>query len=178
MDVSNEREKLQQIRHRFISVLAQNIGLYGISETNGRLYGTILFSNKPMTLDDMSKALGMSKTSMSTGVRALSEADMVTRVWEKGNRKDLYETEDDWYKSFISVFINRWREGTDKNKHAATRAKEALEMLLDETNDEDLIEEIKQDIDKLEGALHYYEWLDEVIHLFESGDIFKLIPKK
>lgn len=76
------------------------------------------FSEEPMTLDEMSNALGMSKTSMSTGIRSLLEANMVERVWERGIRKDLYKTENDWYKSFSNVFINRWKNATELNKEA------------------------------------------------------------
>ncbi|MGY4688859.1 GbsR/MarR family transcriptional regulator [Salibacterium sp. K-3] len=170
--------ELQDIRHRFISVMAQNMGLYDITETNGRLYGTVLFSDQPMTLDGMSEALEMSKTSMSTGVRLLTEASMLTRVWEKGVRKDLYTVEDDWYQSFTSVFVNRWREATDNNHNAALEAKEQLEQLEEKTEDAALKAQITRDLEKLEHALRYYRWLDEVITLFENGDIFDMVPKK
>ncbi|SDI07706.1 GbsR/MarR family transcriptional regulator [Alteribacillus bidgolensis] len=175
---SYEWEKLQSTRHHFISVMAQNMGLYGISETNGRLYGTVLFSDAPMTLDSMSKALEMSKTSMSTGVRALSDACMLSRVWEKGVRKDLYQTEDDWYKSFISVFVNRWREATDNNHDAALEAIHELKEINEQTDDVSLQEQIETDINKLQQAVKYYSWLDEVIALFENGDIFQIVEKK
>ncbi|WP_158738234.1 GbsR/MarR family transcriptional regulator [Alteribacillus sp. YIM 98480] len=183
MDESNKKnsyewEKLQNTRHHFISVMAQNMGLYGISETNGRLYGTVLFSEAPMTLDSMSKALEMSKTSMSTGVRALSDACMLSRVWEKGVRKDLYQTEDDWYKSFISVFVNRWREATDNNHNAALEAIDELKEINKQTDDVSLQEQIETDINKLQQAVKYYSWLDEVIALFENGDIFQIVEQK
>ncbi|WP_240374302.1 GbsR/MarR family transcriptional regulator [Bacillus piscicola] len=175
---SNGWQALDKTRHQFISTIAQNMDLYGITETNGRLYGTILFSEFPMTLDDMSQALAMSKTSMSTGVRSLTEAGMVTRVWEKGVRKDLYQTDDDWYKSFVSIFVNRWREAIDTNKKAAADALSELKMLYEETTDESLTDEIEKDRRTLERAINYYSWLDEVITLFETGDIFNLVPKK
>lgn len=176
--LSRNWDELQNIRHRFISVMAQNMGLYDITETNGRLYGTILFSDGPMTLDDMSRALEMSKTSMSTGVRLLSEGSMLTRVWEKGVRKDLYTVEEDWYKSFTSVFVNRWREATDNNHKAARHAKEQLEELYKKTEDTALQEQIERDLEKLDHAVRYYSWLDEVIHIFENGEIFDIVPKK
>ncbi|RKD76482.1 transcriptional regulator [Sinobaca qinghaiensis] len=169
--------QVEQIRHQFISVIAQNMGLYNISETNGRLYGTVLFAGQPMTLDEMSDALSMSKMSMSTGIRSLMDASMVERVWEKGVRKDLYQTEQDWYKSFTSVFITRWREATDNNHQAALQALKDLRLLLSSAQDED-IQMIHMDIEKLEGAVEYYEWLDEVILIFESGKIFEWVPRR
>ncbi|WP_298785020.1 GbsR/MarR family transcriptional regulator [uncultured Marinococcus sp.] len=174
----NIQDKLDESRHQFIATIAQNMGLYGVSDTNGRLYGTVLFSKRPMTLDDMSEALGMSKMSMSTGIRALMDADMVERVWEKGVRKDLYQSHDDWYQSFTSVFVNRWREAADNNQKAARRAKEEFEAFLEEAEDPYLIDILKHDLEKIDYALHYYEWLDEVISIFESGEIFSMIPPK
>ncbi|RSL35177.1 GbsR/MarR family transcriptional regulator [Salibacterium salarium] len=176
--ISKDWSDLHDTRHRFISVMAQNMGLYDISETNGRLYGTVLFSDEPMTLDSMSKALEMSKTSMSTGVRLLTEASMLTRVWEKGVRKDLYEVEEDWYKSFTSVFVNRWREATDNNHKAALTANEQLEDLHEKTTDPALKQQIEKDFEKLDYALRYYSWVDEVISMFENGEIFEIVPKK
>ncbi|MFB4162508.1 GbsR/MarR family transcriptional regulator [Alteribacillus sp. JSM 102045] len=120
----------------------------------------------------------MSKTSMSTGVRALTDAFMLSRVWEKGVRKDLYQTDDDWYKSFTSVFVNRWREATDNNHDAALQALDELEDLHEQTDELSVKEQTKQDINKLHKAIRYYSWLDEVIALFENGDIFQIVEKK
>ncbi|WP_369011870.1 GbsR/MarR family transcriptional regulator, partial [Robertmurraya sp. DFI.2.37] len=64
--------------------------LYGVTESVGRLYGSLYFQEEPMTLDAMKDELGMSITSMSTSVRGLMELKMVEKVWKRGERKDLY----------------------------------------------------------------------------------------
>ena len=53
----------------------------------------MFFHNEPLTLDDMTEELGMSKTSMSTSVRALSDLKLVERAWKRGVRKDLISSE-------------------------------------------------------------------------------------
>ncbi|MET3506070.1 GbsR/MarR family transcriptional regulator [Halalkalibacter oceani] len=173
----DEWQRLEEARERFIHELSKNIYLYGISESVGRLYGTVLFAESPMTLDQMSQELKMSKTSMSTGIRALLEANMVERVWQKGVRKDLYETENDWYKSFSTVFVKRWRTSVDNNLKAVYKLRSTLAELSG-TEDETLQKTIETDTAKLDHAQRYYEWLQEVIALFESEEIFKIIPKK
>src|SRR5690625_6811500 len=90
--------------------------LYGITPSIGRLYGVHYFSEDPMTLDDMTDALQMSKTSMSTGIRALSDMRMVESTFRRGVRKDLYQAEEDWYKSFTTLFGKQWRSSTEKNR--------------------------------------------------------------
>ena len=70
-------QEYEEIIDKFIQVIAKNMNLYGITPSVGRLYGKLYFHDGRMTLDDMRDALEMSKTSMSTGVRALSEMKMV-----------------------------------------------------------------------------------------------------
>ncbi|MCE7794123.1 GbsR/MarR family transcriptional regulator [Salipaludibacillus sp. CUR1] len=177
-DLDADLNKLEKARHRFISEIAKNVHLYGISPSVGRLYGTVFFSDKPMTLDEMSESLGMSKTSMSTGIRALYEANMVEQVWEKGVRKDLYKTEEDWYKSFSTVFITRWRNATEKNVTAIKETKSMLHELGETTSCAEIKEKVNRDLDRLNEAAAYYGWINDVISLFESGKIFEIVPKK
>src|SRR5699024_1972911 len=171
-------EKYEETIEKFIQVIAKNMNLYGMTPSVGRLYGVLYFSDEPMTLDGMRDALEMSKTSMSTGVRVLSEMKMVESTFKKGIRKDLYQSEEDWYKSFTSLFGNRWRQHTETNIEEAEEAVEELELLVEKTTDEQLIDKITKDIEKLRYAQNYYKWLMEFISVVESGKIFEFIPKR
>ncbi len=153
------------------------MNLYGITPSVGRLYGALYFHDGPMTLDDMRDALEMSKTSMSTGVRALSEMKMVQPTFKKGVRKDLYQSEEDWYKSFTSLFGNRWRQHTETNIDEAEEAIKELKTIQQSTNDQQLIDKIDLDIERLRYAQNYYRWLMQFIRVVESGEIFNYIPK-
>ncbi|GIP64226.1 HTH-type transcriptional repressor GbsR [Virgibacillus pantothenticus] len=170
-------EKYDETIEKFIQVIAKNMNLYGLTSSVGRLYGVLYFADKPMTLDDMRDALEMSKTSMSTGVRTLSEMKMVESTFKRGIRKDLYRSEEDWYKSFTSLFGNRWRHHTETNIEEADEAIAELQKLQEETDDEQLKAKINTDIKRLEYAKNYYEWLMKFIQVIESGEIFDYIPK-
>ncbi|UFU00476.1 GbsR/MarR family transcriptional regulator [Radiobacillus kanasensis] len=163
---------------KFIQVIAKNMNLYGITTSVGRLYGALYFAEQPMTLDDMRDALEMSKTSMSTGVRSLAEMRMVEPAYKKGVRKDLYKSEEDWYKSFTSLFGNRWRHHTESNIEEADQTIVELEMLKNQTTDEMLIEKLEDDLYRLKYAQNYYKWLMRFIEVVESGKIFEYIPKQ
>lgn len=173
MDWMNHEETIE----RFIQVIAKNMTLYGVTPSIGRLYGVLYFSEEPMTLDDMRDALEMSKTSMSTGVRTLTDINMVESTFRKGVRKDLYQSEEDWYKSFTSLFGIRWRQHTETNIEQANKAMHQLKSLNEETSDEKLKEKIKNDIERLNDAKNYYKWLMKFITVVESGKIFDYIPK-
>jgi len=170
-------EKYEETMEKYIQVIAKNMNLYGMTSSVGRLYGVLYFSNEPMTLDDMRDALEMSKTSMSTGVRVLSDMKMVEPAFKKGIRKDLYQTEEDWYKSFTSLFGNRWRQHTETNIEEAEETMEELEALMQHTTDDQLSAKINQDIERLYYAQNYYKWLMKFIRVVESGEIFDYIPK-
>ncbi|KGX92596.1 transcriptional regulator [Pontibacillus halophilus JSM 076056 = DSM 19796] len=179
-DINKNQEwtKYEETIEKFIQVIAKNMGVYGITSSVGRLYGTLYFSDEPMTLDNMRDALEMSKTSMSTGVRTLSEMKMVEPSFKKGVRKDLYKSEEDWYKSFTSLFGNRWRHYTETNMEEADETIAELQLIYKKTEDEDLREKIQSDIDRLEYAKSYYRWLMRFIRVVESGEIFKYVPKE
>lgn len=181
MDVMqmNGDKKLEQARERVIEAISQNMSLYGVTESIGRLYGALYFQEGPLTLDEMKDELGMSKTSMSTSVRSLLDLKMVGKVWKKGVRKDLYQAEPDWYQTFIDFFSIKWRTGISINVSAMEKSLTDLYSLLnDEKIDSKIQLEAKLDIEKLTVALEYYEWLNRLVDSFESKEIFNHIPKK
>ncbi|KAB7669369.1 GbsR/MarR family transcriptional regulator [Bacillus sp. B1-b2] len=173
-----DKDQLDIARERVIDAVAQNIELYGVSDSIGRLYGMLLFQENPMTLDEMKEELGMSKTSMSTSVRTLLELKMVDKVWKKGVRKDLYRAEEDWYQTFIDFFTIKWRSAISENVTAMEKSMNELKMLID---NEDTTEEVKimakADQERLASAIEYYDWLDRFVDSLESHEIFNLVPK-
>jgi DNA-binding transcriptional regulator GbsR (MarR family) len=176
--LTNE-EILQQAQERIVETIAQNMELYGITLSVGHLYGTLLFEDDPMNLDEMGHALGMSKTSMSTGVRTLLDMNMVNKVWVKGSRKDHYEVEHDWYQNFIDYFSLKWKKAADSNMQALRKsAQELKELLTHEDLSGILSEKVKLDLRRIENYLDYYDWLFRLIEAFESHKIYEFIPKK
>ncbi|MER2088738.1 GbsR/MarR family transcriptional regulator [Sporosarcina sp. JAI121] len=170
-------KKLEKARERIIETIAQNIHLYGLTPSAGRQYGTMFFHNEPLTLDDMTEELGMSKTSMSTSVRALSDLKLVERAWKRGVRKDLYQVSEDWYQSFIDLFSIKWRKSVSQHSGAIRKSLAELDELMnDPAISEELKSEVMIDIDKLQYMRAYYEWLDRLIDAFEDHDIFDLVP--
>lgn len=179
MNKLSENEQLERARERVIDAIAHNINLYGVTESVGRLYGALFFQDHPMTLDEMKDELGMSKTSMSTSVRGLMELKMVEKVWKKGERKDLYRAELDWYQTFTDLFTIKWRTGVMANINAIEKSKKELKELLSSDNiDEAVKKEAEMMVGKLDYALEYYDWLQRLVDSFESKEIFNFIPKK
>lgn len=174
------QEAIRKARKRVIEAIGKNMDLYGVTLSVGHLYGMLFFSDKPMTLDQMGKEMEMSKTSMSTGVRQLLDLKMVHRVWEKGSRKDLYEAETDWHQTFTDYFAIKWRKAVESNVHALKRSAAELRRIRETAegeSDEALNRVLAHDLDKIEAALRYYNWLERLIDAMEMGEIYKLVPK-
>ncbi|MFP3722169.1 GbsR/MarR family transcriptional regulator [Niallia circulans] len=173
-----DREQLNIARERVIDSVAQNMDLYGVTESIGRLYGMLLFQENPMTLDEMKEELGMSKTSMSTSVRTLLELKMVDKVWRKGVRKDLYRAEEDWYQTFIDYFTIKWRLAITENIYAIEKSMNEIKALMNkEEISEDVMRDATNDLEKMNYALDYYDWLERFVDSLESHEIFNFIPK-
>jgi DNA-binding transcriptional regulator GbsR (MarR family) len=170
----HNEELVAQARERVIESVARNMHLYGVTPSIGRIYGTLYFEKEPMTLDELKEELKMSKTSMSTGVRTLLELNMVEKVWRKGERKDLYQVKGDWYQNFIDRFCTQWRKGSQMNLDASLTSLKDLEEVLSHTEDEETVKKAENDLQKITYAIEYYSWLNKVIDLFESREIFEL----
>lgn len=179
MENKENKERIENTRERVIEAISQNMFLYGVGPSSGRLYGTLYFKDRPMTLDDMKDELKMSKTSMSTSVRSLSELNMVEKVWKKGVRRDLYQTNSDWYQIFTDFFSNQWRKVTALNVKAIKASLKELQSL---EKSGDLSEEERQmihsDFEKYNYILNYYDWLNQLFDLLESDEIFNIIKRK
>lgn len=171
-------DSLKEAENMVIDAISETMDLYGVTPSIGRLYGILYFKQEPLTLDDMSAELGMSKPSMSTGIRALQQIHYVHKVWQKGVRKDLYVAEKDFFKTFTSFFSNMWNREIAVNLEATERAAEILTELVRDPNVPVWIhEKAKADLEQLNQSKAYYEWLRNIVDLFESKEINKLLEQ-
>lgn len=177
--LSEEQIKvIEKSRRRVVDSIGNNMDLYGVTLSIGHLYGNMYFHDGPVTLDDMGEEMGMSKTSISTGMRTLVDLKMIGKTWGKGSRKDLYEVEADWHQNFVDYFSIKWRKSMEMNVNSLNKSLAEIRKLREDYNDnEKLIAQADLDIAKMTHALHYYRWLGRFIDSLESGDIFDWIPK-
>ena len=172
-------QSIERARERVIETISQNMHLYGVTPSIGRLYGILFFNDQPMTLDNMKEELLMSKTSMSTSVRTLTDLNMVEKVWRKGERKDLYAAKRDWYEIFIDYFSNEWRKVIQLNVTAINESIRDLDRILggDPPPSAEQQEKIQTDKEKLLYMKDYYNWLNRLFDFFESEEIFKAVER-
>ncbi|MRG86927.1 GbsR/MarR family transcriptional regulator [Salinibacillus xinjiangensis] len=127
MHKTNEKELLENVHNQLISEFSQTLEMFDLSPSDAKLFVTLYINKEPMTLDEMSQAMGKSKTSMSTGIRSLLESNLVERVWKKGVRKDLYQASEHLYRKFMSAYIDKWLDAADRQKQSLKEIENVLQ---------------------------------------------------
>ena len=171
--------KMMQIEDKFIENIADNMRMYGISTTVGRVLGIIYINRNPMTLDELSEAPGMSKTRMSQVVREMVDHNIAEKVFEKGVRKDIYNVEQDYYQTFISLLTSGWQRAIKRNRLVGKKLSAELANLLEnETINEETEAKINDLLSETKEWLNYYDWLHRLVEFFDSGEVFNHVPKE
>ena len=63
----------------------------GFPRSTGQIFGLLYFSSEPLSLNQISAMLCISKSSASTGTRHLATWGSIRKVWAPGERRDYYE---------------------------------------------------------------------------------------
>lgn len=104
-------DTLQHVRESVLSGLGELTDFFGFGKVMGQLYGAVLMSRQPLSLDELESIVAKSKASVSMNMRNLERWRMVREVWVKGNRRKFYEAETDLWK--IITYILQSRELND-----------------------------------------------------------------
>lgn len=172
------QEELEYAQNQFIEKITDNMRTFGISTTVGRVLGIIYMNRNPMTLDELAEETGMSKTRMSQVIREMLNLNIAEKVFKKGVRKDLYSVEDDYYQTFISLFTSNWQEAISKSRLFEKKVSQRLRKLeQSESLNEEEEAKLKELLTETKLWLDYYDWLSRLVEFFESGEVFKHIPK-
>lgn len=162
---------------RFIkNSIADTMDMYGVTRSVGQIYAKLYLNDDPMTLDDLRDELGMSKGSMSIGVRKLIDDKIIHQVYRKGHRKNLYEAERDFFQFFTSFFTKRWQREVSVNLQGVRRAMPKYKALIDDPDTpEDVKKEAESRLDKVTASLQYYEFLELLVKKSQTGELFDLV---
>lgn len=177
-DFSKEeaRASIEDAKALVIDSLAETMDLYGVTRSAGTLYGTMYFEGD-MTLDEMRTQLGMSKPSMSTGVKKLQDFNVVKKTFRKGQRKHTYVAERDFFRFFSNFFSHKWDREAVLNLEAIEKAQKQLSSITENSSlDDDIKKEAEELIEILVESKPYYYWLQRLSKMVKSGEIFEMIP--
>lgn len=100
-------ETLIAVNDSTVAGLGRLARFFGFGEVMGRLYGALLMSPEPMSLDDLAGTLEISKGSVSMNMRDLERWGMAKEVWMRGDRRKFYKAESDMWQVIRNVLGSR-----------------------------------------------------------------------
>jgi DNA-binding transcriptional regulator GbsR (MarR family) len=107
-------DQIAEIAEGIMEAMGRISSFWGFGKIMGQLYGLLYLSFKPLTLDEMADSLAVSKGNISINIRTLERWNMVKRIWVKGDRKDYYEAETDFWKIVKGVLREREKKEFDQ----------------------------------------------------------------
>jgi predicted transcriptional regulator len=81
---------------RFMDDVARLLVPWGVPPVAARLYGYLLLCPQPVSLDQITEDLGISKSSASVAARLLESYTLARRHREPGTKRALYAVADDY----------------------------------------------------------------------------------
>jgi DNA-binding transcriptional regulator GbsR (MarR family) len=79
----------------------------------GRIFGYLLVSDEPLSLDQLADALRVSKASVSTNARMLAERGLLERACRPSDRHDYYGVAPEFFSSTMAERLRRWQRFTE-----------------------------------------------------------------
>jgi len=98
------RTREEELRREIVDFMVRLFRLMGLPKTIGSIYGFIYASREPVSMDEITKGLGISTGSASQGLRTLKVFRAVRPSFVPGERRELFEAETDFHR-FVGMFI-------------------------------------------------------------------------
>jgi len=86
---------------------------WGINRTVGQIYAVLFISPQPLTADDLTDRLGVSRSNISMGLKELTSWRLVRLSHQPGDRRDFYSAPDDVWTIFRTLAEERQRREVD-----------------------------------------------------------------
>lgn len=101
--------ELSRARDLGIDTCGRIAEFWGFTRTMGRTFGLLYLARDPLPQSEIQKRLGISAGSASMTLAALGRWGVVHRVWVRGQRREHYRAETDFWKMISGVLNERER---------------------------------------------------------------------
>jgi DNA-binding transcriptional regulator GbsR (MarR family) len=116
--------ELSRARDLGIDTCGRIAEFWGFTRTMGRIFGLLYLSHEPLAQSEIQKRLGISAGSASMTLGALGRWGVVHRVWVRGQRREHYQAETDFWKMISGVLNERERREIGAALEVVGRAEE------------------------------------------------------
>jgi DNA-binding transcriptional regulator GbsR (MarR family) len=94
-------------KQQFIEDMGLLFEQYGVARIGGRLLGLLILADRPLSLEAMATALGVSRSAISANIRVSVTVGLVERVSFPGDRRDYYRCVADHWELSARASIDR-----------------------------------------------------------------------
>ena len=101
--------ELSEARDLAIDACGRIAEFWGFTRTMGRTFGLLYLSREPLAQGEIQARLGISAGSASMTLAALGRWGVVHKVWVRGQRREHYQAETDFWKMISGVLNERER---------------------------------------------------------------------
>lgn len=112
-----KQQTLSPLQGEMVDFMVRLFRLMGLPKTIGSIYGYIYASPRPVSMDDLTQALGISLGSASQGLRTLKVFRAIRPAYAQGERREHFEAETD-FQQFVGAFLKgeleQYIENTEK----------------------------------------------------------------
>jgi len=88
-------------------------GRWGINRTVGQIYALLFLSDRPLNADEITEALGVSRSNVSMGIKELEAWRLVRKRHLPGDRRDYLEAPDDIWQIVRTLAEERRKREVD-----------------------------------------------------------------
>lgn len=93
----------------FVERMGLTLESEGLPRIAGRIFGLLLVSEDPHSLDHLAAELRVSKGSVSTNARLLEQRGLLERVCRPADRRDYYSVPPDLFVHTMAQRLARWQ---------------------------------------------------------------------
>lgn len=151
---------LQAVSTSLLEGLGQLASYFGFSKVIGQLFGALILSPHPLSLDDLMERLGISKASVSTNMRTLEHMGIVHEAWVKDDRRKYYRAERDFWRILTNVLSSRELRDVNQALRVLQENSDQLQLAIPDLADEERV-----------LAEFYIERLDQLQDFFRLAQL-------
>jgi len=106
-EITEQSGNLPEAVERFILHWGDMGSQWGVNRSVSQIHALLYLSERPLTADAITAALGLARSNVSTSIRELMAWNLIRRVPVKGDRREHFEAETDLWEVAMRIAAMR-----------------------------------------------------------------------
>ncbi|MFC1978971.1 GbsR/MarR family transcriptional regulator [Chloroflexota bacterium] len=132
-------DELLKIKENIIQGLGRFSSFAGFNKVTGQIYGLLYLNREPLALGQIAEQLDISKGNVSLNVRIMERWGLIRRFNKRGDRRDYYEAEIDFWKVIRGILSERDKKEVEYTLDSVTDSLAAIGKLDEAMQTEEVV---------------------------------------